>query len=666
MANEYVSPTGSGTKSGADWANAAAFSQMNAMAQKAGSGGTVYLAANLGTYHTASSVNIAQAGVTVTGVNTDGSAGVATFEGSRAAGWTAGGATGNELFRIAKGADNLSFKNIQVNDTGTAFRVTGDVSNLSIDHVNASNVQHFLNDYALASSASITGLKITNASVTGYSKSAIDISYNSSNILIDHVLGDSKLQDGDSFAIGVHLDGTTHDATISNSTMQNATATGAATTYWQGDGFATESGTYNVTFQNDTASNNTDGGFDLKSSHLVLDHTTSSGNGRNYRIWGTDVELKNVVGVDPHKDGGSSTQTQLWVAQGAQVAVSNSSFTDSGTGTKAIYNDGGALTFSNTTLTAATDGITFFGKQSPGEVAALTVAKVASTGLFSIGSTVGAVVSTAPSGSVAAPSGPANEPTSAPAKQTAPATIDPPASPAVELVHHIAATAGSDALTGTDAVDMFFFDNGATKTGADAIHGFASNDLFVTKAQLHDSGNDGLIQLSDHMVIGLGDAASTVKIDGLTKTGVRYLGHTADGFVYGDSATRPGGAKEGLLGHDDTLVGDAKGRTVDKFFFDNAIDQQLGHDHVANFTSRDLLITTVQLGSGAKGSTVDAVNGAFALGHDGLDLGSVAVGDTAGHAVTTLEYAGMGTAANGAHLFYYEAVGSTAAASLVG
>src|SRR3546814_15503833 len=71
-------------------------------------------------------------------------------------------------------------------------------------------------------SASIIGLTIRDVAVDGYSKGAIRIQYDSNNVLIEDVRGDSQFQDGDNFAIGVHITDTAHDVTIDRVAMRNA------------------------------------------------------------------------------------------------------------------------------------------------------------------------------------------------------------------------------------------------------------------------------------------------------------------------------------------------------------------------------------------------------------------------------------------------------------
>jgi hypothetical protein len=71
--------------------------------------------------------------------------------------------------------------------------------------------------------------------------------------------------------------------------MENNYGTGADDFYWNGDGFTTELGTYNILFENTMASNNTDGGYDLKSTGTTL--INAEDNFRNFRVWTDAVSL---------------------------------------------------------------------------------------------------------------------------------------------------------------------------------------------------------------------------------------------------------------------------------------------------------------------------------------------------------------------------------------
>ena len=127
--------------------------------------------------------------------------------------------------------------------------------------------------------------------------------------------------------------------------MLNCMRTGS---YYNGDGFATERGVYDVTFQDDVARGNADGGYDLKSTSTVLINAVSEDNGRNFRLWG-DVDLINPTGIDPHRRGGSSGQYQIQLMDGAHVSVTGGWFVDTGSATAVVRRDGTtSLSFSDT------------------------------------------------------------------------------------------------------------------------------------------------------------------------------------------------------------------------------------------------------------------------------------------------------------------------------
>ena len=780
MPMEYISPTGSGDKSGSSWANAAPITAIDAMIKKAGAGGAVLLAADKGNYTTTSTISITGAGtdghvVTIKGVDSrTGLDADAHFVGSRASKWVEGAAAGNELFRLQKGADNLDFEHFQVDNTGTVFRIGGDLKNLTLGHMDVSNVQRFVEDYVTGSNATatVTGLTVKNVAVDGYSKDVVRLQYDSSKILIQDVVGDSGGQIGDNFAMGVHLEGTVHNVTFNRVTMENNATVGASGDYWNGDGFATERGTYDIHFVNTVARGNTDGGYDIKSDHVTFDGAVAADNGRNFRIWGNDVTISNSAGLDPHKRGGITTQSQLWLDDGAtNVKVVNSSFTDAGSGTKAIISKGN-LTFVNSTLTVAATAVAYAGTKPDG-LAASAITKVTATGVVSANSvapaTATAQESPAPtiiSPGPTAPQGGSTVQGEAVAKvevagdwlkikltsasETVAATVkaemfvvdqtsvtgtdaiqgfaandllllkepladpdhdgvtalgkggklalanggsvslgDSVASlralgatadgyaygdakvwgagatvPAVKASATYTAAAGNETWIATNAKETFYFDNQHLNTGADTIRSFGSDDLLVTSKALVDGNNDGLI-VPGSSGLSLGNGGAVVKLPDLSKAGLRVLGQTDQGYVYGDAAVRPKGAVEGKLGTADTLTGDKGDATTDKFFFDTALHRSLGTDKVVNFGAHDVIVTTEQLGTGKAGSVVTALDGLFGFGHDGLDLGSLQINSTDGAPLTSLEFDGD-KVVNGVHYYVYSSVHSTIGTEVIG
>src|SRR3546814_5427393 len=93
--------------------------------------------------------------------------------------------SGNELFKLGTGADDLIFRDLRIDNVGTAFRVTADLGNLHIEDIDANNVRRFFEDYSSAPSgtATITGLTIRNVDVerseehTSELQSLLPISY---------------------------------------------------------------------------------------------------------------------------------------------------------------------------------------------------------------------------------------------------------------------------------------------------------------------------------------------------------------------------------------------------------------------------------------------------------------------------------------------------------
>ena len=371
MTSLYISPTGSGLRDGSSVDNAGTLADLSNFIATAGAGGEVLLIADQGAYQRNSQIGISSGGtdgapVTIRGVDSDGNAMAAQINGSRPADWTSGQSEGSELFRLLSGADNLEFKDLSVSNVGNGvFRAGADVSNIAIENVDATNVSRFFQDYASGSNttASVHGLTIENVTVSGYSQGAINLAYDSSNIVINNVVGDSEGQDGGLYIVGVHLNGTTHDVTISNTEMKNAYGNGSSSEYWNGDGFTTESGVYNVLFQNTIASGNTDAGYDIKSSDTTLIYTVASGNDRNYRLWSDSIVLSNAVSTDPTHAGGIGAAAHVWLADDAEAYIDGLTYSDSGTPTTLfdLWQAGATLHLKDTEIVAAYQDLIYLG-----------------------------------------------------------------------------------------------------------------------------------------------------------------------------------------------------------------------------------------------------------------------------------------------------------------
>ncbi len=268
----------------------------------------------------------------------------AAIVGNRAENWEPGKAQGSEVFRLLDGADNLAFENFAFKNIGNgAFRVGDNISNLSIADVTASNVTRFFENTksGSATSATIDGLSIKNVDIDGYSLGAIRLRYDTNDVTIENVTADSQRQPGGQYIFGVMLDGTAHDVVLRNVEMKNNYGTASQDKYWNGDGFTTERGVYNVRFENTVATGNTDAGYDLKSENTVLVNAYAEGNSRNYRIWGESTTIQDSVSVNPKVHGGTVGEAHVWLNDFAKAQISDLKIVDNGS-TKASLLDLGS------------------------------------------------------------------------------------------------------------------------------------------------------------------------------------------------------------------------------------------------------------------------------------------------------------------------------------
>jgi hypothetical protein len=83
--------------------------------------------------------------------------------------------------------------------------------------------------------------------------------------------------------------------------------------YTNGDGIAAEWPVRNLQITNVEANDNSDAGFDLKSSQTRLDRLTASRNSRNYRFWG-EASAGRLTSIDPRN-------AHVWVGKRGTVRI---------------------------------------------------------------------------------------------------------------------------------------------------------------------------------------------------------------------------------------------------------------------------------------------------------------------------------------------------------
>jgi hypothetical protein len=337
MAIFYISPTGSGSRNGSSAANAGTLNDLPKFVAAANGGDEVRLLADKGTYNVTKQITLAAGGaagapITIRGVKSDGTAMAATIVGTRASGWKPGLAEGVELFRLVSGANHLNFTDLAVKNVGNGvFRIGANIEDLAIKRVTATNVARFIENYVSgsATSASVNGLKVEDVSITGYSRNAIHLQYDSRNITMRNVVGDSQGQNGGLVIAGVFLDDTVHNVLFDHVTMKNNYGRGTSGEYWNGDGFVAERGTYNLTFLDTVATGNTDAGYDIKANNVTMIRALASNNTKNYRFWGQSVTTTDSVSTNPKYFGGIGKVSHAQFPSGADVTFDNFRYSDS-------------------------------------------------------------------------------------------------------------------------------------------------------------------------------------------------------------------------------------------------------------------------------------------------------------------------------------------------
>ena len=87
--------------------------------------------------------------------------------------------------------------------------------------------------------------------------------------------------------------------------------------YTNGDGIASERPVDSLLIERVTANDNSDAGFDLKSTNTVLNDTHAQGNKRNYRFWAT-VRTGTITSGTPLVINDAA---HVWIGKGAEVVI---------------------------------------------------------------------------------------------------------------------------------------------------------------------------------------------------------------------------------------------------------------------------------------------------------------------------------------------------------
>lgn len=113
--------------------------------------------------------------------------------------------------------------------------------------------------------------------------------------------------------VGIGIEDRAQDILVERAVVRGARMARIPERYTNGDGYSSERGNQRITFRRAEAYDNSDGGFDLKSTDTRLEDVIAGGNGRNYRFWRTGTATT-VTSRDPRN-------AHIWLGKGARWRI---------------------------------------------------------------------------------------------------------------------------------------------------------------------------------------------------------------------------------------------------------------------------------------------------------------------------------------------------------
>ncbi|WFB37756.1 DNRLRE domain-containing protein [Kiritimatiellota bacterium B12222] len=362
-ADYYMTPSGAGTKSGADWDNALAKSSMSTTLNTTmGPGDSLFLGS--GNYGSTtlglSSDGTSSAWKSVVGVDTG--AGIPHFTGS--GNWYRSNPDSGQWQIVNVSGSYWIVDNLEL--SGVQYAIKNSTSSTASHYVFSNLLIHDVRHGVYLSY--LDDSRFENVVVTEYTKHGFRLDRGCDNVVFEDCIAD--LTDGDTswwdyseaFPFGFILNNGGAHTNISfvNCVAANHRRNAQGISYWNGDGFVVENTTTGVSFDDCLAINNEDGGFDLKPT-ATLTNCVSVRNYRGFRFWGGG-SAENCVAVAPYRrSNGNPTGgyggVGAWTKNGSPTFSYFTFYADAGT---AAYEEGsGHLTLTDSILAFSGAGGSF-------------------------------------------------------------------------------------------------------------------------------------------------------------------------------------------------------------------------------------------------------------------------------------------------------------------
>lgn len=229
-------------------------------------------------------------------------------------------AEGEPVYVVRSGA---TYRGVHARDVGNGLFVIRDsVRGVQIADIEVAGGYRVIENSSVprAAGADCVGLRVRGARAADLRRSFARIRYASHDGVIEDVTASGTLTTGaHDLPVGIGFQDTAHDFRLERCTMRGFRWKRGDNKYWNGDGFSTERGNARFVFKQCAAWDNSDGGFDLKSSETLLDDCTSGRNARNFRLW-SSIRATRLTSVNPQKIGGigDTNHFAIMAAQGVR------------------------------------------------------------------------------------------------------------------------------------------------------------------------------------------------------------------------------------------------------------------------------------------------------------------------------------------------------------
>lgn len=214
-------------------------------------------------------------------------------------------AAGEPVYFVRSGA---VYRGVHARDVGNGlFVIREPVYDVQIADVRVAGGYRVIENSAAPDlvAAGCVGLRVHGARASELERSFARIRYDSHDGVIEDVSASGVLATGATdLPVGIAFADTAHDFRIERCFMRGFQWKRRDNQYWNGDGFSTERGNARVLFRQCAAWDNSDGGFDLKSTETTLDDCVSGRNARNFRLW-SSMRATRLISLDPVKIGGT-------------------------------------------------------------------------------------------------------------------------------------------------------------------------------------------------------------------------------------------------------------------------------------------------------------------------------------------------------------------------